>query len=400
MQEKLVIWLHAHDLSRPSWAIIDAQSHATKVTEKGDPSELVAIAKNHQIIVIVPSEDVLLTDVTLPKMNRSRLLQAIPYALEEQVIEDVETMHFAAGDYQANQILPVAVTSRNKMKEWMTLLQSWNITPDTLIPGVFALPLNVDSWTACVDEMAVVRTGTMSGFACDPGNLGEMLIMALSAALSPPQEIQVNYLQGAVLNLSLPIPVRESEISSTQLFETMSLAAVGAPSVNLLQGEFQNKKSRRMPQMTSVLKIGAYLFLFWLALLFLYPIISFTILSSRANAVHAEIAAIYKKQFPNASSVVAPKERMQQKLNKSSSDLGDNRLLLIMANVGKGLSLSSGVQLKRMDFASNVMTLEISAVSSDIFSTFTDALTRQGMRVKQQNANLSGTRVSATLQIE
>ena len=64
---------------------------------KGDAAALAEAALDRINIVIVPSEDVLVTTVTLPKMNRSRLLQAIPYALEEQVIEDVDTMHFAAG---------------------------------------------------------------------------------------------------------------------------------------------------------------------------------------------------------------------------------------------------------------------------------------------------------------
>src|SRR3990167_3804199 len=152
--------------------------------------------------------------------------------------------------------------------------------------------------------------------------------------------------------------------------------------------------------MTNLIKAAAYMGAIWLVLMFLYPVVSFAILDQRTRDVKTQITAIYKRQFPNSSSVVAPKERMQQKLNKLNSDLGDNHLLLMMANVGKGLSQSSGVTLKRMDFQNNVMTLEISAASSDIFSSFTDALAQQGLHVKQQNATLNGTRVNATLEIE
>ena len=40
----------------------------------------------------------------------------------------------------------------------------------------------------------------------------------------------------------------------------------------------------------------------------------------------------------------------------AGADIGENHLLLMMANIGKGLSKASGVQLKRMDFQNNVMT--------------------------------------------
>lgn len=399
--QKLVILLHADDLARPSFAVVDDAGQVVQAVVRGDAALLAEAGKDRIAIVIVPSEDVLLTSVTLPKMNRSRLLQALPYALEEQIIEDVETMHFAAGEYHADTELPVIVTARTKMQEWMTLLQSFGITPDSMIPGIFALPYSESVRHGCVNDVAAVRTGTAAGFACDKTNLEEMLTLAVSAAESAPQEIELMSLH-ASLSLTLPVSVRQSQVSAEQMLEKMALQAISTQSVNLLQGDFQNKKSRGfgMPKMTNLLKVAAYLGMAWIAIAFLYPVVSFTILDQRAKDIKTQIAAIYKKEFPNASSIVAPKDRMQQKLNKLSSGVGDNHLLMMLANIGKGLSQASGVTLKRMDFQNNMMTLEISAASSDVFSNFTDVLSQQGLRVKQQNANLSGARVTATLEIE
>jgi hypothetical protein len=46
------------------------------------------------------------------------------------------------------------------------------------------------------------------------------------------------------------------------------------------------------------------------------------------------------------------------------------------------------------------MTLELTAQSSEDFSAFTDFLSQNSLSVKQQNANLAGTRVNASVVVE
>jgi len=400
MQEKLVIVLHAHDLTHPDCALLAADGTVSKLMPACDTSLLAQEAQNRSVLVIVPAEDVLLTTVTLPKMNHARLLQAIPFALEEQINDDLDTLHFAAGVFKANEPLPVMVTARAKMTEWLALLQTWHVTADEMIPSVLALPNSTSSWFVMMNDIAVVRTGEAHGFACDKVNLASMLLLALANASVQPAEIQVETSDTDALTLALPVPVQVTKVDPSQQLEKMFASLPTEISLNLLQGNYQNKKSRRMPKLTQLVKMSVYMIAALLISLFLYPVVSYAILDQRAAAINSQIAQIYKRHFPNATSVIAPKDRMQQKLNKLTADISDNQLLLMMGKIGKGLASASGVQLKRMDFQSNIMTLEITAATSEIFSTFTDALAQQGLRVKQQNANLSGARVSASLQIE
>ncbi len=281
--QKLVILLHANDTGHADWAIVNDAGEVSQVVMKGEVAALAEAALDRINIVIIPSEDVLVTTVTLPKMNRSRLLQAIPYALEEQVIEDVDTMHFAAGEYHANEALPVIVVSRTKMTEWMTLLQSFNIKADVMIPGIFALPTAENHWYAQVNDVAIVRTDLVNGFACDQKNLAEMLELAFESAAHKPQEIEVLSSQHTPLSLTLPVKLTETNATAEAQFEIMARQAVKEAPVNLLQGEFQNKKARGMPKMTSLVRTAAYLGIALLALLFLYPVVSFIILDQRAK---------------------------------------------------------------------------------------------------------------------
>jgi type II secretion system protein L len=176
-------------------------------------------------------------------------------------------------------------------------------------------------------------------------------------------------------------------------------AGIKTNGLNLLQGRYASKK-HRFRQTKKTARIMRVLAIVWLALLLAYPVVSYLILSQRVNAVQTQIAAIYHREFPNATSVVAPKLRMEEKLHQVTSQLGSNKFLLLSGYVGKGVQATPAVNLKRMQFQNNRLTLEVSAPSAADFSAFTQYLSNQGLSVKQQNANISGARVSAIVEVE
>jgi len=384
MQEKRVIYIQAIDQERP---------HSASV--------LLHDAKDCDVIVIVPAEDVFLTSIQLPNMSRSRLQQALPYALEEQLIDDVEKLHFAMGDYQSDKELTVAVVSHEKMQQWLSLLKSWGVRPDVLIPLTYALPFNEEEWSLCIQEMAVIRTSALQGVACDKTNLTEVLDLALAGAKIKPSQCNIhNYSSQPVSEkIQRTIPCKETMLPSDQLITDITQQAGETPFINLLQGRYAVKKSK-LPALDFLSKTTWSLAKLVLLFLFLYPLGSLFILNNRVKSIDAEITAIYKQQFPNAVSVVAPKMRIQEKLNKLEAQIGENRPLLLLGYIGKSMKETAGIQLKRLDYQQNQMTLVLSAASTSDFSAFTDFLSNSGLTVKQQNTALAGARVNATIQVE
>ena len=144
----------------------------------------------------------------------------------------------------------------------------------------------------------------------------------------------------------------------------------------------------------------AYLAALLAGLFFMYPTGSYIILKQRQDVLQQQISQLYRQHFPQGKTMVAPKLRMEDKLHKLQDQMGENRLLLLLGYIGKGLSGSASVNLKRFDFQNGQLTVELSAADSANFSAFNAFLTQQGLQVKQQNAVLSGERVNATLQIE
>jgi len=400
MQEKIIIFLSAIEAEQPSWVIVDAESNGVQQAQ-GSGDELALAALDKEIIVMVPAEDVVLTTLTLPKMNRTRLMQALPFALEEQLIGDLDALHFTPSDYQADGSVSVAIVAKEKMQTWLSQLQSWNIQADAILPLIFAQPVEENTWHVMLDQTAVVRTNTYQGFACDINNLSDLLGIALASSQSPPQLIHIhNYTAHAMTPaLTAPVPIKEDFHDAKQLPINLAVNIVKFPYINLLQGGFKTKKTK-YPKMQNVWKALFGLAAAFLCLLFLYPTMSYFILKQRANDIDQRIAEIYKHNFPQSTAIVAPKLRMEEKLRTVTSQFGDNRVLGLMGMLGAAMKAVPGIHLNHVDYQNNQITLELNAASSDDLTKFTEFLTQQGLRVNQQNATLEGERMNATIVME
>lgn len=392
MQETLVIYIHAEAAERPSWAVLAADGSVRQHAYHDSAEGLAQIAAEKNIVVIVPAEDVLLTAVRMPKMNRSRLLQALPYALEEQLISDVENLHFAIGVYQPDTDLAVAIVAQAKMQQWQLLLQAWGVPAEIMIPLTFALPFSEDAWHVLIQDMAVLRMQALQGAACDIQNFPAFLAAALASVTVKPARI-------AIRNYSEHVVAEAVQVAPEDFIVDVARQALKTPYINLLQGHYAVKKSR-LPPMDNLTRTVRMLSKLVLILLFFYPFGSLLILNHRAKTIDDNIAVIYKRNFSQATNVIAPKLRMQDKLNKLEAQIGENRVLLLLGYVGKALTETGGINLKRLDFQNNQLTLELTAATSMDFSAFTDFLSGKGLKLKQQNATLSGEHVNATVQVE
>ncbi|MFZ2315919.1 MAG: type II secretion system protein GspL [Gammaproteobacteria bacterium] len=399
MQEKLVIYLHAQKLDHPSWAVVDETGHVTESVYQGEFAALKAVAMDKTIVLLVPTEDVLFTTATLPKINRNRLLQALPFALEEQLIADVDASHFSLGE-KVDDVWLVAVTAHEKMETWLSLMHTNEIQLDVLTPSIFALPVTPDAWQIYLADMALVRMGETQGFTSDLHNLNLMLDNALTTSTLPASIQLSNYTNTTYLpSAEWVVPVTERKLSPDQFVRDLAKHLDEHIAINLLQGRYAVKKAKR-PSKSKNLRPLMGLAVVWVALLLLYPIVSYVVLKYKLSATTSEIATIYKHQFPEASSIVAPKLRMEEKWQKLTAEAGENRVLVLFGYIGKGMQASKGIKLNHADFQNNQLTLELTATTSEEMTAFTDYLNQQGLNVKQQNVNLAGAHINATLQVE
>lgn len=416
-QEQLILYLSAQ-LSRVTWIVMRAGVVIKEANYLDHSQTLTADAKDREIIIIVPAEDVLLTSVSLPTMRGNRLNQAIPFALEENLVAEIETLHFAYGKQEETGCYPVAVVAKEKMKQWLELLSSWHIVPDIMIPLTLALPVTEHAWSFLIDEGICVRRNSSQGFFCDETSLKNTL--SATDLLDLPQQFIVYNgtsisLQNKLKKLledreqkklisfttqseSMSLDIQEEMVPVNQLLAYLAPMMTASP-INLLQNDFALRKSH-FPRREKVWKVALGLALFSALLIISYPVVSYFILAPRLNQLTQQIEKIYRVHFPQAVSVVAPKFRMQEKLKKLTHQGGEDHLFIWLLRVSQGIKMSPTIHLKRLEFQNNQLSVELVGNSSEEVTAFTDFLQQQGLKVRQQSAHLIGARMNTTLMID
>lgn len=179
MAEFVVIRLGRDPRSSVEWIVADDNGTRYGEAVRGSLAEASAAVQGRPVIVLVPSTEVLTTTVDLPIRGGSRLNAALPYALEESVAADIETMHFAAGEKRESGRRPVAAVAREQLDEWLALLEEAEIQAWKIIPEDYGLARIPGTLSVLVDDDAVIfNDGEDVEFVLEGAKPSDALVVA------------------------------------------------------------------------------------------------------------------------------------------------------------------------------------------------------------------------------
>lgn len=179
MAEFVVIRLGRMPDEQVEWIVVDDDGTRRSPPGAGTLDEAGAVVRGRPVIVLVPATEALTTVVDLPIRGGSRLLAALPYALEEHVAADVETLHFAAGDRRESGVRPVAAIARATLDGWLTLLDGAGIQPWKVIPETYGLARIPGTMSVLVDgDLIVFNDGEDLEFVLEGATPSDALVAA------------------------------------------------------------------------------------------------------------------------------------------------------------------------------------------------------------------------------
>ena len=129
----------------------------------------------NEIIVLVPAEDVLLIEARVTARSAAQLRQAVPYAVEDQLLAAVEEQHFAMQPIDGDKV-GVAVVAQARLQQWIDMLTGSGVRADVILPESLAVPVSADSATAMIDGGRVLlRLGPWSAVGFPGADLDDWL---------------------------------------------------------------------------------------------------------------------------------------------------------------------------------------------------------------------------------
>ncbi|WJV61326.1 type II secretion system protein GspL [Pectobacteriaceae bacterium CE70] len=337
-KQHLVVRLSADATDSLEWLIWSPGRQLVVVRGSGTVAELKESLAACPVVsarVLVPSTDVVFHTLTLPRQSRRQLLQAIPFMLEDQLAADVEKLHFAVVEIRDEQGT-VAVVQKDRMRQWLKQCHEIGVSVETLLPDVLALPRLDSAWSALSHhDLWLFRQDSGIGMAAETCWYQELI-----NAFQPLPAV----------HCYSPVPAEAITWQPQPVTDLLTLAAKASlpVSMDLRQGEFALVKSWRQavqPWRGVLIALSVYLLLLagdagW----------SHYKLYQQANYWHQESIRVYRKLFPEETTVVNPRAQMQRHLQQAQVGNSSATLTEQISRLQQLVAHNAGIQLQSLSY--------------------------------------------------
>lgn len=377
-------------------------------------SELADLVQGANVIALAPSTEVLLGSVKVPTQNRQKMLKAIPFALEDQLADDIDDLHFAVGQRNTEGYVASAVISRRQMDYWQAMFREAGLSINALIPDILALPAEANVWVLYIGQQeALLRTGLQSGFAMDADNVSAMLALSF-AELEEEQlphkievwsEISFNEILDQIRD-NIPESVEivqhgEAPHANGFLSLLVNQGFDQSKTINLLQGDYSRRE--QLGKLWRPWRLAASLAAIWFVLQLVISISENSVLDERNAQLKAEVIQIFKETFPEIKRIVNVRAQMEQKLKEiSGGSTNDHESFIVLAmEAGAALTKASGLVMRSIRYKNGELDVEVEVPNLQVLDKLKqDIGATNKLSVKIQSASQKDNKVQGRLQIK
>lgn len=351
--------------------------------------DFLPLVTGNRLVVFVPGGDVRLASVDVPARQPSKVLQAAPYLLEEQLADDVETQHFALGPRQGDGSTPVAVVSRERISTWMGKLAAEGLTPDALVPDLLALPHEprVARWCALLDgDQVLVRSGAWSGFCASRDDLPAMLTLADGERRHTLRMLISDIDASDLTTIDWPLEPMPGYRSS---LDALARSYQATQAINLLQGVWAPRSD--LARHLKPWKPAAVAAGLWLAVgALVYGIETWT-LSSELESLQQANTARFQQLFPTETRVFDLSSQVTQQITMLEGSGGQRDAFALLTTTAQALQANPGLRVESLQFREGSLFLALTGNDLQVLEALRAWFAQQPGRVLEVQSANAGT---------
>ncbi len=412
MSEYLVIRLAAEQ-DDVQWVLTDRDGRRRGTPSAGSLEQAAAAAAQHAVIVLVPATDVLLTTTSLPSRSAAKIRAALPYALEENLAEDVENLHFAIGKKQDNGQIPVAVVATTKLAAWLHRLKDAGIEAQILAAENHGLSKIPGTLSVLVDDGSVLfNDGGDVEFALE--NLKPSDVLVIAGKLGEVQQEDDEKTGHLVVfcspegneKLSHDWIALRHELHSVDVnvlpdgvMSKLAVTVAAGNGINLLQGQF-GKKTEYGPLLRPW-GIAATLLLSLALLAVVFKGASFYQLQRDETRLRAQFNAEYRLLQPADSREIVDPIATVQSLRRSAGTSAEPAVFLpSLYELGGALAGTSGAKIEAISYRAGVIDLRLTASDVATLDNIQKAVSASGrFQASIQSTDQVADKIAGRIQI-
>lgn len=365
-------------------------------------NELPTEVRDVPVHLWTPAEDTLLTHVHMPTRSRSKIEQALPYALEDKLLDDPSDQFITYKRGKEGE-LNVSVTNRARLKQWIDRLEQSGLMVESITPISLSVRLLEKTWILfCSQDTCWLRIDHTTGFRCDIGS-GEppyVLVSALEAAVEKPDALVIHNppgdFQQEQWREKLGLEILTEQNPFWDVSETTPLP------LNLRQNEFAPKKKNR--DVSRRFRPALIMFMIWFVGSLVFITYEWWNLDREYKHLRSEMTAIFKKSFPRESSlIVDPYKQMQANLAQAGSyGQGSTRdgFLVLLAGIAAALGPTETEYLEEISYSSSSLTILVGLPDYQKLEKLKNTLTSGGLKYSVSNVRQKDGKVFASIKLE
>ena len=405
MAEWLILQLSRGLEERCGWMLGDEYGQPLSAPRVGPLAQAAGDAGGRRIAAVVPSSDVLMTEVELPQKSGVRPQQIAPFALEEQLAADIETLHFAVGTRDEHSgRTPVAVVTRTLMAQWLSALAAEGLAPAVVCGEAGLLPENPGHTVVMIDgDTLSVRRAGQTPLALPADDMAAALEASLGPTLAEdnlivyatPQDWNrhssaAEALRGRCASLKVqllnagPLPLLAPQLA-------------GGHYINLLAGDFALKNTFgsdwRRWRLAAVLAVA----------LFAVHIggLSLELLQQQRSerALDEAIGNVARRAIPGDPGTGAVRSRVEQRLLSAQSQSGGSGLLSALAALAQAVSGVNGTSVQALSYREGGLDLKLKAGDAASLERVDQALRNGGWQAELTSGSAAGSAYEGRIQM-
>ncbi|KAA1173965.1 type II secretion system protein GspL [Marinobacter salinexigens] len=389
-----------------NWVLQDASGH-TQAQGAADPRDVIEqtlgqnALENVLLAGLIPGDEALFCTADIPAKQSRFIQQALPYAVEEQIAQDIDSVHLALGRHGSDGY-GVAVIDQERMAQWVALFSGWDhIRLDAIYPDAALLPVTEGGWTICLSgEQVLMASDRGEWLSMQSANL-EMFAQTL--AVPPTEEVvaevpmmiyatesDLEFQQTAVSGLSstgrLSVKTETLELMPLELLAHAHHHHLCQP-INLCQGRFAVGADRANPlkPWKPLIAVAAVWFVLQVALevgMGFYH-------QKQARELEQQAMVIYRNAFPQDRRTTAGNVRrvIQGQLRVAGAEGPELDFITLMKFTGEQYSKlpsNASVDFNSVNYSRNraELVVDVRADSYERLSTLRNGLANSGLEAQ------------------
>jgi general secretion pathway protein L len=368
---------------------------------RGELKEAALRNAGERICVLLPAAPLLTLFATLPPLQGQKLRRAVPYAVEEQLADEVENYHFALGKREADGTLPLLAVNREQMVAWQARFAEAEFKPHACFNEAQLLPWQPGELSLLLEsDGALLRLSPHEAYRLPLEGLETMLELALPSVPVAVTALRIYDTRGE--EAAAPCwqgSLGELEQHYELVADPLSLLVSGySPSaIDLLQGEFGRKE--QLGRLWRPWRATAALLAGWLLLFAGEALYDYRRLAAEEARLYKAVEQVYRDTFPESKNVANPQVQMGRKLAELQGGGSGGAFVALLGASAPVLANAKGVELQNLRYRLGELELELELADLPALDALKASLTQQGLAVEIRNASSRDNRVEGRVAI-